>query len=157
MNLKINYLKILILLLLIMKPFHFDETPDETPPEVEEAGNEDDEQEQENAESNSQENENPEGDPEENPEGNPEENPEGDLEENPEGDLEEEPTNLSKINLACNQEFLMNFGLTGTEKPIEEPLEMCPSVKHSCCTKNDQLKIFERWGMEGELNDLILR
>jgi hypothetical protein len=45
----------------------------------------------------------------------------------------------------CNQELVRSFGLIGKTVPSSAPMEMCPSVKDSCCTKKDQMNIYNNW------------
>lgn len=46
---------------------------------------------------------------------------------------------------SCNQELVRSFGMIGRKLPTATPMEMCPSVKQSCCIKKDQLMIFNNW------------
>lgn len=52
--------------------------------------------------------------------------------------------------LFCNQQILRNFGLIGTDTPVDVKLSMCPNVIKSCCLFADQITIYEQWerGME---------
>jgi hypothetical protein len=45
----------------------------------------------------------------------------------------------------CNQDLVRSFGLIGKTLPSAAPLEMCPSVKDSCCVKKDQMMIYNNW------------
>jgi hypothetical protein len=45
----------------------------------------------------------------------------------------------------CNTKLLAEFGLKGQETATELNLDMCPTVKNSCCTKEDQLSWFDLW------------
>jgi len=45
----------------------------------------------------------------------------------------------------CNTKILTEFGLKGQETATEMALEMCPTVKNSCCLKEDQLTLFDLW------------
>jgi hypothetical protein len=40
---------------------------------------------------------------------------------------------------------LSSYGLHGYSEPLPVILEMCPSVRQSCCTKRDQLDIYANW------------
>ena len=50
---------------------------------------------------------------------------------------------------ACFQKALQALGLEGVPNAVEESLEMCPGVKHSCCKPSDQAIIYENWVTKG--------
>ena len=45
----------------------------------------------------------------------------------------------------CLREVLTSYGLHGSPKPYPIVMEMCPSIRQSCCTKRDQLDIYANW------------
>lgn len=47
----------------------------------------------------------------------------------------------------CNKELLRTFGLEGFEgeNPKVQLMEMCPHLTLTCCTKNDQLILYQNW------------
>ena len=49
-----------------------------------------------------------------------------------------------------------NFGLKGNliVKKVRKTLEMCPKIKYSCCTYEDQLKIYENWIINKEYDNV---
>ena len=54
----------------------------------------------------------------------------------------------------CHKKALEGFGFVGESHAKEMELVMCPSVKNSCCTKEDQLMMYERWVIDKEGEDL---
>ena len=47
--------------------------------------------------------------------------------------------------IPCNQELLETFGMEGVENAHQDFLEMCPTIKNSCCSIPDQLIIYKNW------------
>lgn len=47
--------------------------------------------------------------------------------------------------ISCNRPLLISLGFEGQDKPGKANLDMCPQVRHSCCTKKDQMNIYENW------------
>jgi len=45
----------------------------------------------------------------------------------------------------CIKEVLNAWGLTGRTFPGKVYLPMCPTVSYSCCSKMDQIKIYENF------------
>jgi hypothetical protein len=45
----------------------------------------------------------------------------------------------------CNMKMLKDFGFKGQETATEMELSMCPTVKQSCCAKEDQLMMYDLW------------
>ena len=52
----------------------------------------------------------------------------------------------------CQRKLLISLGLEGLEKPKPTTLEMCKTLKSSCCQHADQLNIYDNWirGAESE-------
>lgn len=62
------------------------------------------------------------------------------------------PVPPEPVNFQCNLPLLRSYMLKGRKKSIDtEPLITCPTVKHSCCSKYDQQRIFHF------VNDVFLR
>ena len=76
----------------------------------------------------------------------PEEN--SGTEADPEADLNDTLT-ASEMNLLnlpdCNVKILNAYGFTGQKRGLSQELGMCPGIKESCCTNEDQLKLYEMW------------
>lgn len=51
-------------------------------------------------------------------------------------------TNTQKL---CNRDLLTSYGLHGSPKAYPIVMEMCPSIRQSCCTKRDQLDMYANW------------
>lgn len=81
------------------------------------------------------------------------EDPDSD-EEEAEAEAEEQAEEGAAEELKCNQAILATYGMVGLESAKPMALDMCESVKHSCCQVTDQLKIFENWVQNGEDEDL---
>ena len=47
--------------------------------------------------------------------------------------------------------------MKGTEKPLLDPVDMCPTVQEACCTVSDQYAMVERWLKKSEKNNLTDR
>lgn len=45
----------------------------------------------------------------------------------------------------CYKDLLTSYNLFGLNSPEEITLEMCPEIKESCCSKEDQLTIYNNW------------
>ena len=59
--------------------------------------------------------------------------------------------------LKCNKQILETYGMVGLEVAKPMMLDMCHSIKQSCCQVTDQLKIYENWIQNGEDEDLSER
>ena len=57
---------------------------------------------------------------------------------------------------SCNRELLRTFNMTGLDTAEEMTLDMCGNVKESCCTLDDQLKIYKGWHSSEEGTRLTL-
>lgn len=57
----------------------------------------------------------------------------------------------------CKRELLRSFGLEGNTVPAANKLNMCPHVVNSCCTKFDQVTLFENWEFGHEHSNLRRR
>ena len=55
----------------------------------------------------------------------------------------------------CRKDILQSYSLSGIDNPIIERIEMCPSIVRSCCTKQDQLTIFNNFVQGGELQRIV--
>ena len=56
----------------------------------------------------------------------------------------------------CNTELVRSYGLQGRMKPSLHPMEMCPTVRRTCCRSKDQLSMYAAWkygGQERLIND----
>ena len=56
----------------------------------------------------------------------------------------------------CNTELVRSYGLQSRVKPSLHPMEMCPTVRRSCCKPKDQLSMYAAWkygGQERLIND----
>lgn len=42
----------------------------------------------------------------------------------------------------CVKDLVQSYGLMGFQSPREQSLDMCSEIKHTCCTYDDQLEIF---------------
>jgi hypothetical protein len=69
----------------------------------------------------------------------------------------EEEAEEGGAELTCNKQILETYGMVGLDEPRPMALDMCESVKHSCCHATDQLKIYENWMEAGEDADLVER
>lgn len=52
---------------------------------------------------------------------------------------------LTSAQKTCNRDLLTSYGLHGSPKAYPIVMEMCPSIRQSCCTKRDQLDIYANW------------
>lgn len=59
--------------------------------------------------------------------------------------------------MVCNKAIVETYGMVGLDVAKPMALDMCESVKHSCCQVTDQIKIFENWVDNGEDVDLTDR
>ena len=59
--------------------------------------------------------------------------------------------------MICNKQIVETYGLVGLDVAQPMHLDMCESIKHSCCQVTDQIKIFENWMDNGEDVDLLDR
>ena len=50
----------------------------------------------------------------------------------------------------CNTDLIRAFGMQGRVTPTLTPLEMCPTVRRSCCRVKDQLSIYAAWKKGGQ-------
>ena len=50
----------------------------------------------------------------------------------------------------CNTDLIRAFGMQGRVTPTLTPLEMCPTVRRSCCRVKDQLAIYAAWKKGGQ-------
>lgn len=57
----------------------------------------------------------------------------------------------------CNANLTKAFGFEGIKKPIQTKISMCPHITESCCSKDDQIIIFENLVMSNEQNLLQQR
>lgn len=57
----------------------------------------------------------------------------------------------------CNQELLAAFQFKGLTTPSPNPLLLCPDVKLSCCTKTDQIILYENFVERKEEDDMNTR
>lgn len=51
---------------------------------------------------------------------------------------------------SCHKDLLTSYNLFGLNAPQELSLEMCPEVKMSCCSREDQLTIYNNWSHHKE-------
>lgn len=58
---------------------------------------------------------------------------------------------------SCKREILSSYGLSGVPVAVKEKLEMCPTVKTSCCTREDQLSIYTNWIANNEKDRVYLK
>lgn len=56
--------------------------------------------------------------------------------------------------LECDKEFLVSMGVIGLEQSKKLELEMCPTIRQSCCSIEDQINIYEFWIQGGEKKNL---
>lgn len=45
----------------------------------------------------------------------------------------------------CFRDLLQSYSLNGLDNPIEQKIEMCPSISQSCCQRVDQEVIYSNW------------
>ena len=45
----------------------------------------------------------------------------------------------------CNPGLVQSFEFTGSKYPGSETIEMCPTVRNTCCLKKDQLILYRSW------------
>ena len=50
--------------------------------------------------------------------------------------------------LACNQEIMISYGLTGYGQAMVQPHQFCPSVTDNCCTPDDELASMHYWSTD---------
>ena len=53
--------------------------------------------------------------------------------------------NDDEISYKCNTDLVRAYGLTGRKIANSAHMEMCPSIRNSCCQKRDQLMIYNNW------------
>lgn len=58
--------------------------------------------------------------------------------------------NKIELEQKCDSEFLRSFNLFGRTQAIPTHLVFCPHVKMSCCSKKDQMAIYENWVLDRE-------
>lgn len=63
----------------------------------------------------------------------------------------------TNINRYCDRKIQQAIGFEGTVYPTTTSLDMCPHIKHSCCTKQDQLKMYTNWIERNEQEALTNR
>lgn len=56
----------------------------------------------------------------------------------------------STLTLSCNKNLVTSYGMKGLDQPKEMIIEMCPTLKHSCCQKADQKVMFGNWVVSKE-------
>lgn len=61
---------------------------------------------------------------------------------------------LDTTNGSCDPALLQSFGLYGRENPRPTHLKLCPRVINSCCTRKDQVVLFNNWVNKNEANNL---
>ena len=55
---------------------------------------------------------------------------------------------------ACNLSVIKELGLTGVESVQTSSLIMCPTIKSTCCQKEDQITLYENWITKKESQNL---
>ena len=50
----------------------------------------------------------------------------------------------------CNSDLVRAFGMQGRVTPTLAPLDMCPTVRRSCCRVKDQLVMYASWQLGGQ-------
>lgn len=63
------------------------------------------------------------------------------------GDKESEESALEE---KCNTDLVRAFGMQGRVTPTLAPLDMCPTVRRSCCRVKDQLVMYASWQLGGQ-------
>ena len=71
--------------------------------------------------------------------------PGGDAPANGDGAPAPVPTEPPKPKIECKKHLLETYGLEGLDHAKEMKLDMCGSVKNSCCKTSDQIAIFDNW------------
>lgn len=73
-------------------------------------------------------------------------------EEGDEKPKEEEAEDGAEKELVCKKPLLETFGMVGLDEAKKMDMDICTTVKHSCCHVTDQAKIYENWvdNKEGE-------
>lgn len=59
--------------------------------------------------------------------------------------------------MPCQENLLKAYGLKGLQTSKELTLDMCPSIKHSCCRPSDQVIMYNNWQVYGERQALEQR
>merc|ERR1719322_1867415 len=56
-------------------------------------------------------------------------------------------TNITHANHKCKEALVQRFSLEGLKTPFKQLgyLQMCGGISQSCCTKQDQESIYQRW------------
>lgn len=54
----------------------------------------------------------------------------------------------------CNRDLLRSLGMEGKDQPDNEKMEMCPDTSFTCCTKQDQIAMYENHISKMERNEL---
>lgn len=57
----------------------------------------------------------------------------------------------------CNRKIQQSMGMKGLYYPEKSKLDMCPTIDYTCCTVEDQLKIYEFWVTGKEEENLEAR
>lgn len=53
--------------------------------------------------------------------------------------------NVVYLRNTCNRDILTSYGLHGLPEPTLLPMEVCPGIHESCCSKRDELQIYQNW------------
>ena len=57
----------------------------------------------------------------------------------------------------CDQKIQRALGMKGLRSPEKSKLDMCPTIDHTCCAVEDQLKMYDFWVKANEENNLEKR
>lgn len=57
----------------------------------------------------------------------------------------------------CNSGLVQSFEFTGSKSPGAETIEMCPTLRNTCCLKKDQLIIYRQWNDSKQSQNLEKR
>lgn len=69
----------------------------------------------------------------------------------------QEPEQKPIFGPQCDIKIMQSLGLQGYKYPVTMSLEMCPTVKKSCCRLEDQLEIYKSWVIKNEEDNLEKR
>ena len=64
---------------------------------------------------------------------------------------------MIKFKKQCNQGLIKGYGMKGLKFPKKMTMAMCPSVKKSCCRKEDQMTMYANWVHSKEKYELVMR
>lgn len=61
---------------------------------------------------------------------------------------------LKKPKHTCHPELLANVGFSMRIVPLRERIDMCPTIRYSCCARSDQKIMFKNWVLNEERKNI---